>query len=193
MNFLRDKKFLVFSAKFLLVFLLAYYGTVAVIGITSPGKLFSPFIEKYLNYPNWLRYSLLYGSKHLLALFGIDTYTTTDFRLRVPGGRGVFLSYSCIGYGVMSFWIAFVIASAGKFRRKALWWIGGLWIIWLINITRISLLLVAINRNWNSPFGMDHHLLFNIAAYIAIFIVIYFFEKPPGKMKAKAASNASVK
>ncbi len=183
MDFLRDKNFISFSIKLIVVFLVAYYGTVAVIGLTSPGQHYSPFIQKYLNYPDWMRYSLLHGSKFLLSITGTETYITDDFRLRIPEGRGVFLSYSCIGYGVMSFWIAFVVASAGSAKRKALWWIGGLILIWLINILRISLLLVAINKDWDSPFGMHHHTLFNIVAYIAIFIVIYFFERSSSKIE----------
>ncbi|MBS1743293.1 MAG: exosortase/archaeosortase family protein [Bacteroidetes bacterium] len=188
MNLLKDRTFMLFSVKFILIFAVAYYGTVAFIGITSPGKIYSAFADHYLNYPNWLRRTLLFGSKKLLAFLGTDTYSTEDFRLRKTGGRGVFLSYSCIGYGVMSFWIAFVIASTGTFMRKLKWWIGGLMIIWLINIGRIAALLLAIQHDSMEPFGIDHHTLFNIVAYIAIFILIYFFEKRSGVF-SKATTN----
>jgi len=41
----------------------------------------------------------------------------------------------------------------------------------------VSLLLVAINRKWAMPLGWDHHTWFNIVAYIAIFTMMYFFDK----------------
>jgi exosortase/archaeosortase family protein len=49
--------------------------------------------------------------------------------------------------------------------------------LYLINICRLSLVLVAGNNNWEFPFGWDHHTWFNIFAYIAIFAMMYFFDR----------------
>ncbi|MEO6490242.1 MAG: hypothetical protein ABIO04_09905 [Ferruginibacter sp.] len=176
-NFLRDKQFLNFVGKLLLIFAFCYLSSVAVIGLSTPGNYYSAFIDHYLNFISWIRMSLLFGTKTLLAIFGIDTYYASEFILRKVGGRGITLIYGCIGYGVLSFWIAFVLASAKKIKNKLSWLIGGLLLIWVINISRIALLLVATNNNWKMPLGWDHHTWFNIVAYVAIFAMIYYFDR----------------
>ena len=60
-----------------------------------------------------LRASLLWGAKGLLALFNYKTYLPDKYHLLMKGGSGVHIVYSCIGYGVMSFWGAFIIANTG--------------------------------------------------------------------------------
>ena len=177
MNFLIDKTFIRFVIKFLLIFAISYYGTLAIIGLSVPGGYYSPFVEHNLNYINWIRSSLLNSSKLLLSFFKIDTYLATNYNLRVVGGRGIRLVYECVGYGVMSFWIAFVAASPGRTKKKLFWLIFGLLFIWLLNVIRLSLLLVATDRGWPIPFGWDHHTWFNIFAYLFIFICIYLFNR----------------
>lgn len=54
--------------------------------------------------------------------------------------------------------------------------------LWLINVLRISLLLIAFDKHWSIPFNMDHHTLFNIVAYILIFGMIWFFDKQQKKI-----------
>ena len=177
MNLFSNKGFIKFVIKFLLIFALCYLGSLAVIGLSAPGGYYSPFINHYLNFISWIRVSLLFGTKTVLKVAGIDTYYVGEYILRKVNGRGVKLVYGCIGYGVMSFWIAFIAASSSKFKKKIVWITGGLLLIWLINISRISLLLVATNNNWKMPLGWDHHTWFNIVAYIAIFTMMYFFDK----------------
>lgn len=152
-----------------------------MIGLAAPGKYYSPFIDRYLDVASWLRSSLLHGSQWMLSLFRIDSYFNSEYVLSMVRGRGVKLVYSCLGLGVMSFWVAFVIASFTSVKRKFAWIIIGLFIIWLINVSRISLLLLAINRGWKIPLGINHHTWFNIVAYGAIFLMMWFFSKSKGK------------
>ncbi len=104
-------------------------------------------------------------------------------------GRGVRMVYECVGYGVMSFWIAFVVASAGSLKRKIFWLATGLIGIWLLNITRVSLLLVATNKGWPMPLGLDHHTWFNIFAYLFIFIFMYLFNRQDKSQVTDVGSN----
>lgn len=188
--FLANKNFLLFLGKFILVFLLCYYGTLAVIGLTAKeGGYYSAFISNYLDYVSWIRESLLYGSKFVLGLFGVQTYLASQYNLRMVNGRGIIIVYECVGYGIMSFWTAFIVASSGAFKRKFFWWASGILIFWLLNVSRLSLLLVATNKNWAIPFGWDHHTWFNMIAYIAIIIMIYFFEKKSGGSKNSAYAD----
>jgi exosortase/archaeosortase family protein len=93
----------------------------------------------------------------------------------------VHMVYSCIGYGVMSFWAAFIIVNKGSWKKKFLWVVSGWIAIWCINVVRLSLLILAINKNWQMPLGLDHHTWFTIAAYILIFILIYFYDRSSKK------------
>ena len=179
-NLVKDQYFLRFLFRFLLVFALGYFGSIAVIGLSSPGQWYSPFIDQYLDYISWMRQALLAGSQWMLSLFGIDTYITPNFHIRYFQGRGVFLAYDCIGYGVMSFWIALVVSLQGRWVKKTAWIILGLALLYLINIARISLFLVVTNKNTQMPLGLDHHTWFNIFAYLVIFILLYFFYRSTG-------------
>lgn len=182
-KFLRNNSFVWYVIKFLLIYIFCYYTSVAVIGITAPGGYYSGFIDHYLNYIDWLRSSLFLGTKMLLKLGGIDTYNAGEYVLRKVNGRGIKLVYGCLGYGVMSFWIAFVSASAKKWKEKLAWLFGGLFVIWFINISRMAILLVATNNNWKLPLGWDHHTWFTVLAYIAILVMMLIFERNRKLMK----------
>jgi len=177
MDFLKDKQFLVFVTKFLLLFLLLYFGTIAIIGLAAPGDYYSPFIEKYLDYVSWIKVSLMKGTQFLLSLFNYKTRIEPNFIVRIVNARGVIIAMDCVGYGVYSFWIAFVIACSTTFLKKLTWIIFGVFLLWIINVIRISLFLVAINKGWAMPLGLDHHTWFNIFAYLCIFTMIYFFDR----------------
>ncbi|MEP6584756.1 MAG: hypothetical protein ABJA90_10835, partial [Ginsengibacter sp.] len=100
----------------------------------------------------------------------------------------VFIAMDCVGYGVYSFWTAFVIANSGKFLKKVIWIIGGLLALWLVNVIRISLFLVAINKGWPMPLGIDHHTWFTIAAYLLIFLLIWLYDR---SFKQNKISNST--
>ncbi len=154
-----------------------YYGTMAIEGLAAPGNYYSPFIDKHLDCASWLRMSLLSGSKIFLALIGYKTVITDVHHLQMYQGVSVQLVYACLGVGVMSFWNAFVFANRGSWKRKLAWMLGGTLMLWLINVLRISLVLLANNKQWSIPLGWDHHTWFNIIAYIFIFVLIYLYDR----------------
>lgn len=173
--------FVRYAAKFLLLFCVLYYGTTAVIALASPGGQYSAFVQNYLDYPGWLRASLLNGAQMLLSVMGYPCSIVGPYHLVLANGNSVQLVYSCLGYGLMSFWAAFVIANSGSIKKKVAWIIGGFCMLWLINVIRIALLLASIHQDWPVPFGLNHHTLFNIAAYLLIFIMIWFFDRSQKK------------
>jgi exosortase/archaeosortase family protein len=95
----------------------------------------------------------------------------------MEGGGGVSVVYSCLGFGVMSFWVAFVVANNGSALKKIIWVTAGLFSLWCINVIRISMVLLAANKHWKFPLGLDHHTWFNIVAYLFIFIMMYFYDR----------------
>lgn len=172
-----EKRLWIYLVKFIVVFCVCYFGTLAVIGLAAPGGLYSPFVEKYLDFVSWIKLSLIHATGFILSLVGIPTQTEPGFIIRFAGGNGVHIARDCVGYGVYSFWIAFVVANRGSLSKKSLWIIGGLFGLWFINVVRITLYLTSLNRGWPMPFGIDHHTWFNIFAYALIFLMIWIYDR----------------
>jgi exosortase/archaeosortase family protein len=176
-SFISDRQVWIYLAKFVGIFCVLYFGTLAIIGLAAYGGLYSPFVAQYLDYVSWIKVSLIQATALILSFFHIQTHTEPGFMLRYEHGRAVIIAMSCVGYGVYSFWIAFVAANKGKFVKKVLWIVCGVFGLWLINVIRITLFLTAINKGWPMPLGIDHHTWFNIFAYLLIFIMIWLYDK----------------
>lgn len=186
------KKVILYLLKFAGAFAILYYGTLAIEGLAAPeGRFYSPFIQQYLNYVSWLRASLMYGTRGLLSLFGFTIDIISPVYMRQRLGSGVHMGYDCLGYGVFSFWLAFVFANRARWQMKLKWMLAGILVLWMINVIRISLLLVATNKKWSMPLGWDHHTWFNIAAYGAIFFMMWVFDRQLKKQENRtpAAEN----
>lgn len=132
----------------------------------------------------------MWGTKVFVSLFGYHTHMLMETQIRIVDGiGGVNVVYSCLGYGVTSFWIAFVFANRGSWKRKLAWMIGGTLALWFINVLRLSLVMLANNNNWAIPFGWDHHTWFNIFAYVLIFLMIYVYDKNLKKQNQRTAQK----
>lgn len=178
------KTSLIYILKFLGIFCVLYFGTLGFIALAAPGgRIHSDFIAKYFDYVSWIKLSLMRAPAFILSIFGITTHEEPGFLLRIDGGRGVIIAYSCVGYGVYSFWIAFVVANRGRFWKKFKWALFGVLALWFINVIRITLFLLAINKGWPMPLGIDHHTWFNIVAYIFIFAMILWYDRSFRKRK----------
>lgn len=177
MYLLFQKKTIKYVFLFVTIYCFLYYGTKAWIGFTTPGNYYSPFIQKYLDYIHLFRKILMTVSGFVSSAFGYKASIVNEYDLKLENGRGVHIVYSCLGIGVMSFWTAFVIANEGKAFKKFKWILGGIAAIFCINVTRVSLMLLAIANHWNLFYRIDNHLLFNIVAYLLIFVMIYLYDR----------------
>lgn len=175
----------IYVLKFLFIYCVLYYGTQLIIGLTVPGNIYSSFVRDHLDYISLLRKSLLYMAKYVVGMWGYTADVQYDFYLKIVNGSRVRMVYSCLGIGVFSFWMAFVIANAGYWTYKLKWIVGGVLMIWMVNIARICLLLIATNDKWKLFSIVDHHTLFNITAYGAVFLMIYFYDKTQKKLSKK--------
>ena len=184
---IKNNYFIIYLIKFISIFCFLYFGTMAVIGLVSPGGVYYfSFLDKYFNYISWLRSSLLFAVKQLFSFINIAVYNRDKYTITILNGSSVHIVYSCLGYGVMSFWAAFVLANDGTIFKKISWLFLGLFVIWVINVFRLFLFLLAHNNKWSIPFGLDHHTLFTVFAYCGIFIMIYFFDKTSNKKFIRA-------
>lgn len=166
-----------FFSSFLLTFCILYYGTIGLIGLSTRGNYFVSFISEWFNYVSGLRRLLMEVSRISMEWMGYRIEFWGNSNVRFTGGRGVHIGYDCIGYGVMSFWTAFILANQASWKRKANWLMVGLFVIFIINVLRINLLLLAVNRASATPLQFDNHFWFNVFAYTTIFIMIYFYDK----------------
>ena len=169
--------FLKYAIKFLLAYCVLYYGTLGIIGLSAPGGYYSSFIQQYLDYPSPFRSSLLHGTRMILSVFGYKSEVEGIYFLKGENGHRIQLVYSCLGFGLMSFWTAFVFANKGKAKTKLIWIMTGIAALWVINVIRLSLLLIADNKNWPVPFGMDHHTLYTMVAYVMILVMMWVYDR----------------
>lgn len=178
----KDKAFYKYALKLLLIYAVLDYGTTFFIGISSPGgKYYFKWLDQYLNYVTWLRNTILFGSKGLMVLLGYEADIITAYVIKIRNGASVQLVYSCLGYGVLSFWTAFVVANNGEIRFKIKWILIGFVVIIFSNIVRICTLLIANQNKWFKPFSLDHHTTYNIISYILIIILMFTFLKYQNK------------
>jgi len=174
---LLSNKHIKFIVLLLVIYSAIYFALKYLTGISTPGGTYNLFAAKYLNIASYTRNAIMYCVAGFVNLFGYNTFRESDYVLRVVNGTGIKLVYGCLAYGVMSFWIAYIIASSTIFKTKIQWLFLGLFILWIVNVIRICLVLVSTVHNWSFPFGIDQHSWFNIVAYLIIFVMIYFFEK----------------
>src|SRR5829696_8907732 len=172
-----SKPFILYLFKFGGLFSLFYFGTLLIIGFSSKENLYSEFIDNYIDFVSPLRQSILQSAKVLFHIFGYTTTLSDEYTLGLKGGHSVRMVYSCVGYGVLSFWSAFVLSNHGNFLKKIIWLLFGWLLLWCLNVCRVFLLIIAINKAHQIPFGLDHHTLFNVVAYGFIFLLIYFYDR----------------
>jgi exosortase/archaeosortase family protein len=171
---------------FLSLFVCFYYFNILFFGLTSQGNHYNAFLDQHFNYIRALRHLLLGTTGHVLNLLGYAAITS-DTELLVAGHGRIQLVYSCLGLGIMSFFIAFVIAYPKKLKTKLIFLISGLFCIQVLNITRFVLLALF----WRNTRGiiLDHHTIFNIIIYIIIAISLYFWIKHDDKLTTTDAKN----
>ncbi|MBN8835977.1 MAG: hypothetical protein J0I09_01840 [Sphingobacteriia bacterium] len=178
---MQHKAFIYYVIKFIAFFLFFYVGTYCYIGITSPGGYYFPYLDHYFNYVNWLRSLLLNGAKAILQILGFEGNITDKYHLQINHANSVQLVYACLGYGVISFWFAFVITSSINTIHKIKWMLAGFLLIVFSNMLRLAILLIAIYKGWTLWFNLEHHFVYNVIAYGIVGLLCWGFLKREDK------------
>ena len=154
-----------------------------MIGITAnSGDFHSAFITKHFNLVRWFENFLLHAGGVFTMLFDYN-YTIEGKSLVLDNGSSVILGYSCIGFSVMSFYAAFILAFPQEMKRKVIYFFAGLALIILLNIIRIGgLAMIYSSRMYQEVVTIDHHDIFNFVVYVIVFIIFVIFTRTENKM-----------
>ncbi|RTL56942.1 MAG: exosortase/archaeosortase family protein [Sphingobacteriales bacterium] len=161
--------------QFLGWFILFYWGTEIIWGLTTPHHYYIPWLNHYFNYIMLNRVIVLESSRKILEASGYYMFSPQPDVLTISGEYGIILNYSCLGFAIISFWMAFVITHHGSWWFKIIWAIIGLAIIIVCNIARVCLVLLSGLEHWSLPFRLDHHTWYNIITYAAIIVLAFFY------------------
>lgn len=160
-----------FVMAFLSIFMLFYAFNILYIGITTPGGYYCPLLDMHLNYPVHWRTFYIWSTAHILKSLGYLVQTNST-GLTVIGHSGFRIVYSCLGYGIMSCFAAFVISYPKSLMSKTKFLIMGLTGIQLLNTLRFVLISIFYN---NRLISIDHHDLFNYLIYFILALSIYIW------------------
>jgi exosortase/archaeosortase family protein len=165
--------YLQFLIRFLTLYAILYYGTYAFIGASTKGGIYISWL-KYIDYVSFYRKMLLASSAIIVEWFGYYTYLRSPFVLSINGNGGVQLIYWCLGIGVISFWISYILANSKDSLKKRFFWLfGGTIVITLLNIIRIAFLLIATQAKTATILSINHHDLYTGILYVIILLMVY--------------------
>ena len=163
---------LFFLVRLIGLFLVLFYSTEFIIAITAPGgSFYSPLADRFFDLDQWFSDFLRGAGGVLVNLTGYSTEVTGN-RLVIADTSAVIMGYTCLGFGVLSTWVALILAYPDRKQNQLKWkfLLGGIAGIILLNILRIALLAVIWHQLPNSAREVDHHLIFNLVVYGCIFL-----------------------
>lgn len=160
-----------FLFSFLILFLTFYSFNIGYIGLTSPGGLYSSFLNEHFNYILAWRNLYISTAAKILELMGYTVYTT-DISLKVQGHSGFRLVYSCLGYGIISCFSAFALSFPKPFRSRLIFLLTGLLVILSLNLCRFIFLPLFYDPRL-TLLSINHHDIFNGTLYIILLAVMY--------------------
>lgn len=181
------KPLILFVLKTLAILLgLLFFKTIHRLLLDAPYDFWISSFLRNLNIYAVVADTIIFPVKWLLAIIGYDSVIYERI-ISIPGYRGVEIQGPCMGFDVISIFVAFLVAYPGKATvfQKVTFIVGGILLIHLLNISRVTALLI--NNIYNVPLPMNHHDLYNIIIYSFIigffYLWIKYFSKPSINVK----------
>jgi exosortase/archaeosortase family protein len=159
----KNYSYIKFAAFFPLLFFVFYYFNIGFIGLTSPGGHYIHLLDQHFNYIQYWREFNISTSETILKTLGYEVFTN-QFRLHVEGKAGFILVYSCLGYGILSVFTAFVLAYPKPLKQKLIFLLLGILTFQILNIIR----LILIALYWKPApllLKINAHEIFNCTIY----------------------------
>lgn len=184
-----------FYLRFAGLFFLFYCSYLFVVAAAAPSGFYFPFVEKYLNFPVPIRSAVLYSSQFVLSLLNYSTRLVGDQLRSADGSSILVMAWACLGLGVKSFWLAFVLAHKMPIRQKINWCLLGILTIFFVNCVRVVLMMIALVDKWSIAgyLGTNAHELFNYLSYAVLLLLVFYYYSKTGserkvERKVKSAS-----
>ncbi|HEX8277877.1 MAG TPA: hypothetical protein VF540_04250, partial [Segetibacter sp.] len=89
--------------------------------VGAGGRFHSSFFETHFNLIIGFTRFLTGSAKLLLETVGYSLHQKDYHSLQIGYSRGISVNPSCLGWAVMSFWIAFVFANVGSAKHRLKW------------------------------------------------------------------------
>ena len=159
------------STKFVIYFIglsvLFNLGITFFEGLEGIGGTFdSAYYRAHIHLIENYRQFLLWCNQAFYALWHVPTNRFGEVVQIVGGYMGIRLNNGCLGLGVLSIWIAFVLSyPLPRNKRIAAFFFGSILLI-LINIARLLILLYIYSHNIGANYPwIDQHFVFNVVSY----------------------------
>lgn len=148
------------------------------------------YIHPNTQFDRYVIDNLIFLSSILLEGLGYDLMPAPPAAqqirtIGIDGSFGVWIGDPCNGIALFSLFLIFMLAYPGPIKKK-LWYIPlGLVIIHLVNVIRISALviIVDINPNW---LDFNHNYTFYIMVYATVFALWYIWAFKIAKTEMKS-------
>lgn len=124
----------------------------------------------------WMANAINYPSQWILTMLDYETILTERV-ISIVGSRGVEVQGPCMGFNIFSVFIALIISFPNKatFLQKGLFILAGILAIHLLNIFRVTALVLS--KKYNYEFGINHHDLYNFIIYAFVIYLFYTWIK----------------
>ncbi len=155
-----------------LIFLAKFFGTYALLTV-----LYTVYLRPYefRGSVDPVTFAVARQSQGAIGMMGANSQVIPE-----PGKPWVRLTYynryvariveGCNAVSVMILFASFVVAFAGKFIATGLFILGGVIVIYLLNIVRIALLCAALFY-WPDQEHLLHGVVFPLAIYSVVFLL----------------------
>ncbi|TAH02636.1 MAG: hypothetical protein EAZ15_04880 [Sphingobacteriales bacterium] len=170
------------AIKFTIVFLILYFlfdnANKFFNNVNTPtAQYYNPYISEHFNYIQLLRTSLILSTVKIMEMLGyFMMYSKTQ--ILALNGIPSNINYSCLGLGVLSFWVAFVLAFPKPIKQKLRFLIKGIVAIFFLNVFRLVILTILTVEIPNEiEYFTYHHDAFTFFVYSILFAMIYFWVK----------------
>ncbi len=164
---------LFFLIKFLLFFYILYYLYLGYVAVSDARGVYHWHIPTDFDLIYILRNALKYPVSWIMELSGHPAFLSLR-GVHLKEGGTIFISFSCLGIKVMLVYISMILAYPGK--RKLLFLFSGLFMIHMLNVSRmVALLFMLLHHERNKAYIA--HDIFNYGAYVIILLFLYLYIK----------------
>lgn len=161
----------VFLIKFLVLFYVLNTLFLGYVAITDQRGIYNWHIPEEWNLITIIRETLKYPVMWIMKISGHEAFLSKRGVYLKEGGV-INISFTCLGIKVMLVYISLILSYPG--RRKLLFLVSGLFMIHMLNVSRMTALLFMLLHHQRTKAYIAHDV-FNYGSYMIILLFLYFY------------------